>query len=406
MKILILTQYYPPEIGAPQNRLHELAVRLKAKGSEIEVLTALPNYPKMEIHEKYKRGENRVEYIDDIKVIRSWIYVSKSKSIISRLLNYFSFVWSSYWRGRKLGNYDYILVESPPLFLGYSAMALSRKLNAKLIFNVSDLWPESAEKLGIVTNKRLLRLAYKLEKKCYLNASIITGQTQGIVDDIKARFSQKTVFWLPNGVDLSFYNPAKVSRSEFRQNKGFKTEDLIFFYGGILGHAQGLELILETANALKKYEDIHFVIQGSGPEKEKLIDLKKRYELKNIHFFEPVGKDKMPEVLSAIDIAMVPLKKLDLFKGAIPSKIFEALAMEKPLLLGVEGEAQHHFIDKAQAGLFYIPEDIENLKEQIIYFRNNREEVKIMGKRGRKYVSDFFNRNKIAEDLYNQLQNM
>ena len=406
MKILILTQYYPPEIGAPQNRLHELAVRLKAKGSEIEVLTALPNYPKMEIHEKYKRGENRVEYIDDIKVIRSWIYVSKSKSIISRLLNYFSFVWSSYWRGRKLGNYDYILVESPPLFLGYSAMALSRKLNAKLIFNVSDLWPESAEKLGIVTNKRLLRLAYKLEKKCYLNASIITGQTQGIVDDIKARFSQKTVFWLPNGVDLSFYNPAKVSQSDFRQNKGFKTDDLIFFYGGILGHAQGLELILETANALKKYEDIHFVIQGSGPEKEKLIDLKKRYELKNMHFFEPVDKDKMPEVLSAIDIAMVPLKKLDLFKGAIPSKIFEALAMEKPLLLGVEGEAKHHFIDKAQAGLFYIPEDIENLKEQIIYFRNNREEVKIMGKRGRKYVSDFFNRNKIAEDLYNQLQNM
>ena len=88
----------------------------------------------------------------------------------------------------------------------------------------------------------------------------------------------------------------------------------------------------------------------------------------------------MPEVLSAIDIAMVPLKKLDLFKGAIPSKIFEALAMEKPLLLGVEGEAKHHFIDRAQAGLFYIPEDIENLKEQIIYFRNNREEVKIMGK--------------------------
>ena len=360
----------------------------------------------MEIHEKYKKGGNRVEYIDDIKVIRSWIYVSKSKSIISRLLNYFSFVWSSYWRGRKLGNYDYILVESPPLFLGYSAIALSRKLNAKLIFNVSDLWPESAEKLGIVTNKRLLRLAYKLEKKCYLNASIITGQTQGIVDDIKARFSQKKVFWLPNGVDLSFYNPVKVSRSDFRQNKGFKTDDLIFFYGGILGHAQGLELILETANALKKYEDLHFVIQGSGPEKEKLIDLKKRYELKNIHFFEPVGKDKMPEVLSAIDIAMVPLKKLDLFKGAIPSKIFEALAMEKPLLLGVEGEAKHHFIDKAQAGLFYIPEDIENLKEQMIYFRNNREEIKMMGKRGRKYVSDFFNRNKIAEDLYNQLQNM
>ena len=114
----------------------------------------------------------------------------------------------------------------------------------------------------------------------------------------------------------------------------------------------------------------------------------------------------MPEVLSAIDIAMVPLKKLDLFKGAIPSKIFEALAMEKPLLLGVDGEAKRHFIDNAKAGLFYTPEDIENISEQIIYFQNNRDEIKTMGKRGRKYVSDVFNRNKIAEDLYNELQNM
>ena len=164
MKILFLTQYYPPEIGAPQNRLHELAVRLKSKGIDIEVLTAFPNYPKMEIFEAYKKNKIPKEEIDGITVYRSWIYVSKSKSIISRLLNYFSFVWSSYWKGRKLGNFDYLLVESPPLFLGYSAIALSKKLNSKLIFNVSDLWPESAEKLGLVTNKSLLNLAYKLEK--------------------------------------------------------------------------------------------------------------------------------------------------------------------------------------------------------------------------------------------------
>ena len=155
MKILFLTQYYPPEIGAPQNRLHELAVRLKANDIEVEVLTAMPNYPKMEIFEEYKNGKIKEEIIDGIQVFRSRIYVSKSKGIISRLLNYFSFVWTSYWRSKKLGEYDFLLVESPPLFLGYSAMALSRKLNAKLIFNVSDLWPESAEKLNIVNNKTL-----------------------------------------------------------------------------------------------------------------------------------------------------------------------------------------------------------------------------------------------------------
>lgn len=405
MRILILTQYYPPEIGAPQNRLHELAIRLKNKGVQIEVLTALPNYPKMEVFKDYRNKQRREETIEGITVHRSWIYVSASKSIIARLLNYFSFVWSSYWRGRRLQSFDYLMVESPPLFLGYSAIALSKKLNAKLIFNVSDLWPESAEKLGLVTNKNLLNMAYKLEKKCYKTSTLITGQTQGIVNDIKQRFPAKEVSWLPNGVDISFYNPEKIPDSDFRQVNGFKDEDIIFFYGGILGHAQGLEIIIEAAREL---ENTHaqFVIQGVGPEKEKLVTLHKKYALKNIHFLEPVTKSEMPGILKSVDIAIVPLKKLDLFKGAIPSKIFEALAMKKPLLLGVDGEARKYFIENAQAGLFYTPEDIDSLKTQVIYFLENPDETKKMGDRARNYVADVFDRNKIAEGLYDELQNM
>lgn len=405
MRILILTQYYPPEIGAPQNRLHELAIRLKNKGVQIEVLTALPNYPKMEVFKDYRNKQRREETIDGITVHRSWIYVSASKSIVARLLNYFSFVWSSYWRGRRLQSFDYLMVESPPLFLGYSAIALSKKLNAKLIFNVSDLWPESAEKLGLVTNKNLLNMASKLEKKCYKTSTLITGQTQGIVNDIKQRFPAKEVSWLPNGVDISFYNPEKIPDSDFRQVNGFKDEDIIFFYGGILGHAQGLEIIIEAAREL---ENTHaqFVIQGAGPEKEKLVTLHKKYALKNIHFLEPVTKSEMPGILKSVDIAIVPLKKLDLFKGAIPSKIFEALAMKKPLLLGVDGEARKHFIENAQAGLFYTPEDIDSLKTQVIYFLENPDETKKMGDRARNYVADVFDRNKIAEGLYDELQNM
>jgi glycosyltransferase involved in cell wall biosynthesis len=297
------------------------------------------------------------------------------------------------------------MVESPPLFLGYSAIALSKKLNAKLIFNVSDLWPESAEKLGLVTNKNLLNMAYKLEKKCYQASTLITGQTQGIVNDIKQRFPAKEVSWLPNGVDISFYNPEKIPDSDFRQVNGFKDEDIIFFYGGILGHAQGLEIIIEAAREL---ENTHaqFVIQGAGPEKEKLVTLHKKYALKNIHFLEPVTKSEMPGILKSVDIAIVPLKKLDLFKGAIPSKIFEALAMKKPLLLGVDGEARKHFIENAQAGLFYTPEDIDSLKTQVLYFLENPDETKKMGDRARNYVADVFDRNKIAEGLYDELQNM
>ena len=404
MKLLILTQYYPPEIGAPQNRLHELAIRLKAAGMEIDVLTALPNYPKMEIINGYENRKNRYEEIDSIPVHRSWIYITKSKGIFSRLLIYFSFVWSSYRKGRKMKNYDYLLVESPPLFLGYSAMALSKKLKAKLIFNVSDLWPESAEKLRIVTNKIALNLAYKLEAKCYKQAFLITGQTQGIVDNIRTRFPNKKVYWLPNGVDVSFYNPSQIQPGNFRDINGFSKEEILFFYGGIIGHAQGLEVILNAANLLRENSKIQFILQGSGPEKEMLLELKKTLNLTNVHFLEPVSKKEMPSILKSIDIALVPLKNLTLFQGAIPSKVFEALAMEIPLLLGVDGEARNHFIEKGKAGLFFQPENADELAKKALFLAENLDERLEMGKNARRYVTENFDREKIANDFMRQLE--
>lgn len=406
MKLLILTQYYPPEVGAPQNRLHELAVRLHTNGVKVEVLTAMPNYPKMEISEAYRKGKIREEVIDGIPVHRSKIVVSKSKGIFARLLNYFSFVWTSYWRGRSLGNFDYLMVESPPLFLGYSAMRLSKKLNAKMIFNVSDLWPESAEKMGVVTNKWMLGVAYRLEAKCYRKSHLVTGQTMGIVSNIKARFPECTVYWLPNGVDPEFYKPENTDFVEFREANGIPAEDVVFFYGGILGHAQGLQLLLHAAKKLEHLNNFTLVLQGAGPEQEDLMALKEQLELKNVLFLPPVPKSQMPGILKEVDVALVPLRKLDIFRGAIPSKIFEALAMEKALILGVEGEAKDHFIDRAKAGLFYEPENVDDLTRQIENMVNKREQIIEMGKNGRNYVCAHFNRDKIAQDFLHQLSTL
>ncbi len=405
MKLLILTQYYPPEIGAPQNRLHELAVRLKAKGVNVEVLTAMPNYPTMEIDSRYSSGKIKAEVIDGVQVFRSRIYVSKSKSIIHRLLNYFSFVWTSYWRGRKLENYDYLMVESPPLFLGYSAMRLSKKLKAKLIFNVSDLWPESAEKIGVVNNKVFLNLAYKLEAKCYRNATIVTCQTKGIVDNIRERFPSTKTHWLPNGVDLDFYNPQKIKANGFRKKNNLSESDIVFFYGGILGHAQGLQVVLEAAKIVNKNEDVKIILQGAGPEREMLMELNEELNLSNVLFLPPVAKNEMPGILKEVDVALVPLRKLDIFQGAIPSKIFEALAMKKALLLGVDGEARHHFIDKARAGLFFEPENSIDLAKNIIELANNRAQIAEMGERARAYVQTNFNRDNISKDFLEILNN-
>ncbi len=405
MRLLILTQYYPPEIGAPQNRLHELAIRLKEMGIHIEVLTAMPNYPKMEIMEAYKGGKIKEEIIDGIIVHRASIFVSKSKSIVKRLLNYFSFVFTSYLRGRKLPSFDYLMVESPPLFLGYSAMVLSKKLNAKLIFNVSDLWPESAEKLDLVANKMMLKFAYQLEAKCYAKSFLITGQTNGIVESIKTRFPSKDVYWLPNGVDLNYYNPDNLPDSSFRQKMGFDSTDLLIFYGGIIGYAQGLDVILNAAEILKDKKSVKFILQGSGPEKERLLKLKEELHLTNVYFLPPVDKKEMPNVLMAVDIAVVPLRKIELFQGAIPSKIFESLSMKVPLILGVDGEARGHFITKAEAGFYFEPENAIELAACVMKFDENRELITQMGNKGRSYVDKYFNRNNIAQNLFEKLNN-
>ena len=409
MKLIILTQYFPPEVGAPQNRLYELALRLKSKGIDITVLTAMPNYPQMVIHKEYKGKCYHYEEIQGLKVHRSWIYVSKSKSIIPRLLNYFSFVFSSLFFGLfKLKKHDILIVESPPLFLGITAYLLSRAKKAKMIFNVSDLWPESAEKLEIINNKTMLSMATKLEEFCYRKSALITGQTQGIVKNIKTRFPNKNVYWLKNGVDIKFYDVNKSSKEEnaWRKANGYSNDDFILFYGGIIGHAQGLDIILNAAKSLEDKADIKFVILGSGPEKQRLLTLKEKLNLKNLEFYDAVPKAKMQEIITDINATIVPLKRLDLFKGAIPSKIFENLALKKPILLGLEGEAKELFIDDGNCGLAFEPENTEDLIKQILIIYNSPELSKQLGDNGLKYASENFNRDKIAEELYEELKKL
>ncbi len=407
MKLLILTQYFPPEVGAPQNRLFELAIRLSKAGVDITVLTAMPNYPQMEIYETY-RGKNYVyEEMEGLKIHRSSIYVFKSKSIVSRLRNYFSFVYSSARVGNsKLGNFDFLLCESPPLFLGYSAMYLAKRKKAGLIFNVSDLWPESAEKLGVVNNRYLLRLAYNLEERLYKRSILVTGQTQGICANINQRFPSVKTYWLPNGVDLNYYDPSKIENTAWRKENGFSETDFIFLYAGIIGIAQGLEVILSAAKEFKNEFQVKFVLMGSGPEKSRLLALKEELSLSNIFFLEPVTKKNMPFVLKSINAAIIPLRKLELFLGAIPSKVFENLSMQIPILLGVDGEARDLFIRQGNCGLYFEPENAEELVKAIYILINNKDLTLQLGQNGRKFANNNFNREIIAQKFYEELMKL
>jgi len=400
-RFIILTQYYPPETGAPQNRLHSLAKYIKKAGHEVTVVTALPNYPKNEIFAGYKGKYSVRELIDEVPIYRTWIFVSASRGIAARLLNYFSFVITSFFKLLQLPKADWIICESPPLFLGITSVLVSKIKRSKLIFNVSDLWPESAEKLNIINNRFLINLAYGLESRIYKNSFLISGQTQGIVRSIKERFANKQVVWFPNGVDFDFFE-GEHEAIDWRTKLEVPTENLIILYAGIIGHAQGLEVIVKAAEKLTSFP-VSFIIVGDGPEKNKLLKMVADEKLLNVHFLPSLEKAKMPSLINSCDAYVVPLRKLDLFKGAIPSKLFEPLAMGKPILLGVDGEAKELFMEEGKAGLFFEPENANELSDRIVMLLNDQSMRLQLGMNGKTYVKSNFDRQRIHQKFLHVL---
>ncbi|HTL81872.1 MAG TPA: glycosyltransferase family 4 protein, partial [Bacteroidia bacterium] len=213
------------------------------------------------------------------------------------------------------------------------------------------------------------------------------------------------VYWLPNGVDPGYYDPS-ADKKNWRGRNGFSEEDKLFFYGGIIGHAQGLEVILKAAEKLRDQKKIKFILMGEGPVKEELLRMKKEQKLENVFFFPAVGKIDMPSVVGSMDAALIPLKKLDLFKGAIPSKIFESLAMKKPILLGVEGEAKELFIDEGKCGLAFEPENADDLAKVVLQFCSDEQLQRTMGEHARAYVIKKFSRDTIAAGFIEELEKL
>jgi len=356
MKVVILTQYYPPEVGAPQNRLSEFALDLKRRGHAVAVLTAMPNYPAGKIYHGYQ-GLLRRERWNDIEVIRTYIYPTLSTGIVKRLLCYFSFVVSSLLIGGWFVDPpDYILTESPPLFLGISGYLLSRWKRARWIFNVSDLWPESAVRLGLLRPGLALRLGESLEAFCYRRAWLVTGQSSGIVQSIKERFPGAPTYYLPNGVDTKRFRPdcaTPEARSLLSKGPG-----CVVLYAGLHGLAQGLEQIIEAAAHLRNENGIQFVLVGDGPTKQALVKAASARKLTNVTFLEPVPYKDMPAILAAADILVVALAAH--IPGAVPSKLYEAMASGRPLIAVAAGEPAE-IVSKREAGVVVQPGDIEGL---------------------------------------------
>ena len=405
MKIAILTQYYPPEHGAPQNRLHDLARRWVLKGHDVTVLTAMPNYPGTKIFPDYRGKFRCSEMIDGVKVVRCWILPPKKKSTMRQLICYFSFVKSAALIGLfKLKKSDFLICESPPLFLGFTALFLSFVKRTRLVMNISDLWPESAVQLGMIRQGPALIFLEWFEKLLYKKSVLVSCQTEGIVEGVKKRHPGANTFLFPNGVDLEMFTK-QPKDADFAESHGIPKDFFIAGYAGNHGRSQALTQIIQTA-ALLKDKKIFFVFFGDGPEKEELRKRVASMGLESLEFFDSVPRDKMAKLLSQFDIAIVPLKNIKIFEGARPSKIFELMGGQIPFIFCGKGEGAELAM-KSGCARIVPPENPAELATAILELSQlSPESRREMGLKGRNFVVNFYDRAKLAEEFMKELESI
>ena len=400
MRILYISQYFPPEAGATQTRAYEMARNLVRLGHQVTLLAEIPNHPSGVIPPEYRgKWVERAE-LEGIDVIRLWVKASPVKGFRQRMLFYLSFMLSSTLAGLFLarGKYDLVYATSPPLFVGASGLIIAILKRFPFVFEVRDIWPASAVALGELSNPRAIRWATWLEETCYARARKIVVVTRGIRLSLEQRgIPQEKLALIPNGANTDLFQYRSAARQRLRADLNLE-DKFIAVYAGIHGVAQGLETLLEAAVLLKEHPDVHLVLIGDGPKKKDLLDLARHLDLTNLTFLPEQPRERIPDYLSAADVALIPLRNLEIFSSALPSKMFDAWACQLPILLSVPGEARQ-LMEACQGGLYVAPEDAQALKAGILTCQSEPQLIRQWGENGRLFTQANYSRQALAADL-------
>jgi len=400
--ILFLTPYYPPEVGAAQTRISETAVRLVKRGHRVTVLTTLPNYPSGVVSPEYRGGKRRRELVDGVDLVRVWSYIRPNRGFFGRILAQLSFgCLAGLLGGGEVGHPDVIIVESPPLFDTIGGRILGALKRCPYILTVADIWPESAVQLGALHNHLAIWLAERLEWSSYLRSGAVWAVTDGIRTTLVERgLPGERVFVLPNGVDVRKFTP--MNKTSARAALGWGDEYTVL-YAGTIGLAHGLATVLDAAERLRSRSEIRIVLIGDGAARSELVTEARRRGTTNVTFLDPQPHHRMPLVISASDACLVSLRKLPLFDGALPSKVYEAMASARPILLAVDGEARHLIAEQAQAAIYVEPENPTVLAAAIVALHDNPELAEELGQHGRAFVEAHFDRDMLTSQLEEHL---
>lgn len=406
MKILYVSQYFPPEMGAPAARVSELSRAWGEAGHEVCVLTGFPNHPTGVVPPEYRGKIRERERWGPVDVLRTWIYATANRGIARRSLAFLSFATSSVVLGtldRGVREADVVIATSPQFLCAVSGWVLSRILGVPYVLEVRDLWPASIVELGVVSPRHPAILALEqVEQFLYREAALLVSVTESFCEVwTKQGIDPAKMRVIKNGVDLELFTPRPIDEEQ-RAALGLQGK-FVVSYIGTHGMAQRLDTLLDAAQRLQDDPEIHVLLVGEGAERERLVARAAAQGLRNVTLLGQQPREAIPSLVAASDLVAVLLRRTELFEKVIPSKMFEIMGSGRPMVLGVQGEAEQLLRD-AGAGWAVPPEDPDALAEAIRRAKADPEECRRRGAAGRSFVCEHYDRDRLAHRYLDALQ--
>jgi glycosyltransferase involved in cell wall biosynthesis len=406
--ILIVHQYFLGKNDAGGSRWNQFAKYWAEQGHKVTILAGMVHYAVGKKQPKYKgKFIVREKESKGVDVLRCHVSESYNKSFIGRFWAYISFTFSTIWAGMfKADKCDVIICTSPPLTVGLTGWILSRLKKTPMVFEVRDLWPESAIDTGVLTNKWLIKLSYWLERKSYSSSSWINVLTPAFKEKLinEKRISSDKISMIPNGADLDIFKPGPINN--WVREKHNLGDNFVVTYVGAHGRANHLIQLLHAAKILKEKDpDVKIMLVGDGMEKPILKEKAQEWNMDNVIFIDSVPKDVIVDYVAASNVCTAVLKKVDTFKTVYPNKVFDYMSAKRPVILAIDGVARK-LVEDARAGIYVEPENAEYFVEAVLHLKKDPELCNQLGRNGLDFVKNHFNRQELAQDYLRVLNDI
>ena len=404
MKILYVSQYFPPEMGAPAARADELARHWVRMGHEVTVLTGFPNHPTGVVPVEWRsrlRGLLYKETVDGVRVVRTWLWPLPNRKAHERIRNYASFWVSASVSGLGLQSPDVVIGTSPQLLVALSGWWLAWWKRVPFVFEVRDLWPESLAAVGAGgEGSALHRTLGAIAGFLYRRSDHIVIVTPAFKDHLMQHWKvpAQKISIVENGVETDLFRPCPPEKVPGIEDR------FLICYIGTMGMAHGLETLIAAAEQLQRtLPKAMFLLIGEGAEKQRIEQLAAARWLSNIRFLGQQPRERIPGYIAGVDVCLVMLKKTELFKTVIPTKLLEYMSCEKPVIVAVDGQARK-IVEEAGAGVFVEPEDSSALADAVHVLAADPERRRRMGISGREYILSHLSRERTAASYLEVLQ--